>query len=484
MSSRSGRARGSFVGLIRFAPLLLLALHLPLLAHAPVLDEVFGLGGDGVAGSGPVPTWSVSDLGSYLTQSEEPSFLHRPLNRLTFWLTCRLAPTCGEPIVERLSNVVLLGSVAFAWPLATPLRAILIAHPLTTFATAYAVQRPVLLVLLFLGLAWRTRPRYAWVWVLAACASKEIGVLGFAMLAMRDWRRDTGLLWGGVFFACVFVGFTVMQPLDMESPKGFTVLSRLAMQPFAWLTYAQAIVHPTPEYLSLERPFAGYEWWAGWGLLVALVWLAYGLGSRWLAFAALSVFPESGPFLLEPVFDHRAIVPLVAVLLAAQEASSMSRHTRAVLWAIAALFASFLVALIPTWNRMEEHGSELYPTHWRANYHAGVEAQQRFLDAREAAETGHTRMHGGPFLDDAIVYYERAVQARPDFLPARANLGAAYWDLGLRRRGLDLTLDVARATGPERDAACMNLSSWLSLVPVENRLRVFQALTSCKENRP
>lgn len=467
--SRSGRGTP-----LRFAPLLLLALHLPLLAHAPVLDEVFGLGGDGVDGP----------LSSYLVSSEEPVFLHRPLNRLSFWATCRLAPTCGEPIVERMSNVALLGAVAFAWPLATPLRALLIAHPLTTFATAYAVQRPVLLVLLFLGLAWRSRPRYAWLWVLAACASKEIGVLGFAMLAMRDWRRGLAGLWGGVFFACVLASIPLVPPLDAASPKGFTVLSRLAMQPYAWVTYAQAIVSPLPTHLSLERPFTGYEFALGWLLWPALVWLAYGLGSRWLAFAALSVFPESGPFLLEPVFDHRAIVPLVAVLMAAKEALPMTRLDRAALWAFAAFAAAMLVALIPTWDRMEEHGSELYPSHWRANYHAGVEAQQRFLDAREAAETGHTRMHGGPFLDDAIAYYEWAVRARPDFLPARANLGAAYWDLGLRRRGLDLTLGVAQATGPAREAACMNLSSWLSLVPVENRLRVFQALTSCKENHP
>lgn len=387
------------------------------------------------------------DLWTYLTECKKSFYLYRPVNRLTFWLDHRLP---GHP---RAFNICLLGLSGFAlgelirraygrmptfWAL------LWMCHPLLVQGTQYVCQRPVLLCALFSFMALDAHlrgSRWFWPWCALAMGSKEIGAmvpLAAIMLPPRPFRKQA--IPAGhmlVVIGVVLLGISVIVPPEVASGKGFTVAERLLMQPEAFRTYLTAVIFPVPSALSLERPlsFPGVDPW-GVLLIVCVLFLTLRVKERWLWVSWMGFLPEAGPFALEPIFDHRAILPMAWLTVV----SSRRLHLGV------SLLTPLLVActiLTSTWlwywdddRRLYEHGAEVSDS-WRAWYNLGAAYTDRATASTVPAEWP-------VYSGRALGPLRRSVGLRREHGSTWVNLGASLWRVGEYDEGVHWMTQAAR----------------------------------------
>ena len=405
-----------------------------------------------------------ASLVTYLTRSWWGPNLARPVTRTSFWLGHRAAEGMGwrspadvPSAFHRSFNVLLLAAAGLALsallaelraPRPTLLASAWVAHPLLSFATQYVVQRSVLLCALFSFLGVRSyvrgQPGRAGLFLLLALGSKEIGAVAWFACLLLPGSRATRTVLAVACAALITVGLVQAgRAIELgEAPnKGYTLASRLAAQPGAILGYVRAMVWPVPSSLSLNRSMAPVPVSVAGLVLLAGAALAAAVAHRrdhpWLLVALAAFGPESGPFLLEPRFDHRAILPLGWLVVSAGVALRDRRPDLgpAPVAGLLVLCLGASLAWLPLWRdkaSLHGHAVALEPGSWRAHadYANGLLVRSRAPDAARRA----------------LEHLGTADGLHPGHPNTRLLMAVAHRRLGEFDRSLELARSVAGKT--------------------------------------
>ncbi len=398
---------------------------------------------------------------------------------------------------------------AFASPLSTVCSVLWVAHPLTTSAVTYVIQRAeslmglMYLLTLYCAIrAWTTHPRARAAWSalsVACCAagmgSKEVMVSAplivgfhdalFSSVAVRSttWRQLMRALWRARWplYAGLAATWLILAALVAASPRPRS--AGVGLDGWSsWLylqTQAAVIVHylwlvAWPRSLSLDYPVRAAASLAE--VLPQMLFLsalagatAWGVARRspW-SFAGAWVFlvlaPSSSvlPIVTEVAAEHRMYLPLSGILSLAVALSFAAidrlsgpggvaaRRTAAALSiALALLLSGSCVVL--TRQRNADFRSE--ETLWAAT----VRLQPR--NPRALNNLGAALLRQGRFAE-AEASLRSSVALRPDDAESLSNLGAALSGQGRLADGIGF-LQRALALSPDFGEARFNLGEAL-----------------------
>jgi protein O-mannosyl-transferase len=264
-----------------------------------------------------------------------------------------------------------------------------------------------------------------------------------------SWRRDvrpllpwfiTGIL-SGLFTAWMERNFIGAEGVAFD----FTVLQRTALAGRVWWFYLDKLLWPVPLIFIYPRWTINASTLVTWLPLVGALLL---LGALWIrrrrsraSLAATliftgTLFPVLGffnvfPFIYSFVADHFQYLASIAVLALAATALARGRERasgviRPLLAGVALAWLAVLSAI--TWRQAQnyQNAETLYratidqnPSCWMAFNNLGKELMG---DRRRLAE--------------AVEYFQRALQLRPDYFEAETNLGLVLVQLGHPREAV------------------------------------------------
>jgi len=375
------------------------------------------------------------------------------------WRTFQLPTLCSR-----------LGDVAGGLALAVVLLWTL--HPLQTESVTYIVQRAESLAGLFYLLtlyavlrgAQSKRPSIWYAGAVAACwlgaATKEILVTAplvgliydrtflagsFREAFRRRWGLYLGLAasWGLLAGLQIWAG--LLEPVqERETPH---VWAYLRSQPGVILYYLRLSLWPHPLCLDYEWPVANTAATIVPGVLaVGLLGAAtlYGFLKRrpwsflgiWLL---LILMPTSSVLPLRQLaFEHRMYLPLAAVLTAVVlggyvAGRGLVRRAKipkyvGIAGATVLIAAAAVVLGLLTVRRNEAYRSEL--SIWQDTLAKVPYNYRAYLNCGAASSAKGQ-------LQEAVAYYERALQVKPDFAEAHYNLGRALAEMGQVAESID-----------------------------------------------
>ena len=401
---------------------------------------------------------SPDGLGRFWTSADAMDYY--PLSSSVLWLEWRLwgPQVAGYRLVSLLLHG--LGGVLL-WrilrrgmpPLAWPLAALFILHPVNAEAVAWIAQlKTVLSVVLGLASAWAWlraeegggRMAYAasLLLFLASLLAKTTAVALPVVLLLGEWARHgriTGraALRSAPFFALALaLGLVTTWFQQQHAITTFVVrpehfASKVAGMGWAAWFYLGKFLFPYPLAICYPRwviAASSFHAWlplASLGAALAGLWLARRRLGRWplaLSLSALALLApvlgllDIGFMLYSLVADHWIYVafPALAALLGVPLLGLARRQPRALAFAgggvglVLLLLTRQHAAVLADELSLWEHNVKVYPTVWMGHF--------GFANALFSA--------GAP--DAALPHYRRALELNPRHAAAHANLGALY----------------------------------------------------------
>jgi tetratricopeptide (TPR) repeat protein len=343
-------------------------------------------------------------------------------------------------------------------------------HPLAVQSVAYVVQRMTSLSAMFFVLSlWlyakgrmlgEAKKRW-WLWLgsvgsgLLAVGSKENGAMLPLFVLLYEWyffqycnlrwfkRRSAFLLLGVLSFAVLALIFLRGHPLAHimagYSSRDFTLTERLLTEMQVVVYYLTLLFFPHPGRLNLDYDFGlstslldPLSTLFSLVLLIGLVGLAvYAAKSqRLLSFSIIwflgNLVIESSVVPLEIIFEHRTYLPSMLVIVVLVAFIYQIFKQKWVRWAL--LSSLIAVCLLWTYQRANVWGDELIlwqdvvsksPDKPRPNFNFGNALRDRGR------------------IDEAIVYFRKALAADPQYVKAWQNLGDAFMRVGDPEQALE-----------------------------------------------
>ena len=426
--------------------------------------------------------------------------LYRPLTLTTYNL--QYALTGKNPVPFHIFNILLHALVCFVLMktlslLIRDIRIVFLAglwyavHPLHTEAVAGIVGRAEILAALFILTSMACYDQYrakgGWNWLLllmvstfAAITSKEHGFLVPAILVLQEvyyFFRDKNYVWGAprkwISFAAasvVAIGMWIFRSgitgpaVPHEQWLNVSASDRMATAVRSMAEYVGMHLWPlhlSADYWTDEVPIVG---WANGMVLVSLLILAglvataYIVRRKWPAiswgilFFFLTLLPVSN-FLFAAGFlkaERILYIPSIGLILAM--AVVMVRGIDGAKTKTAALVAAGLLTLMysgRTWVRAGD---------WKNNYTLALSTLETSPNSPRFNNMMGLELRDQKKNEEALKYFEKAVQSNPNHVPALVNLGTEYRNMGKLPEAAS-TLEKALALEPNTLATYVNLMS-------------------------
>lgn len=364
-------------------------------------------------------------------------------------------------------------------------------HPLHTEAVAGVVGRAEILSALFILLAgisyhhWRKSSR--WVWMAAllvstfgAITSKEHGFMIPAILVLQElyyamtWKNfswsekskwmalagatlTAGILW---IYRSTITGPPVPHELwaGIDSPTRMATAVRISAE-YIWMHVFP--LNLCADYWTGNAPITG---WGNWQVLLAfvvqclLVGMAFLRRKKWpvaswgILFFFLTLLPVSN-FLFAAGFvkaERVLYIPSIGLIIAmAFGLLQLKKVARGpiLFYGVLALFATFFAGR--TWVRAYD---------WKDNYTLSLATLKTTPDSPRFNNMMGLELRKQNKHEEALHYFEKAVEFNSTHVPALVNLGTEYRNMG-RLPEAAATLEKALAIDPNTLATYVNLMS-------------------------
>lgn len=426
--------------------------------------------------------------------------LYRPLTLTTYNLQYAIS---GEnPMPFHVLNILLHALVCLVlmktlYLLTGDLRMVFIAglwyavHPIHTEAVSGIVGRAEILAALFILTSMASyhhwRGKGSWVWLVlllastfAAIASKEHGFLVPVILVLQEvyyFFREKSFSWGSAkkwigigLSSCLAIGMwifrsTITGPtVPHEQWLNVSGADRMATAVRTMAEYVGMQIWPlhlSADYWTDEVPIVG------WGnpmvmlsllLLLGLVAIAYRVRRTWpvISWGILFFFLTLGPvsnFLFPAGFlkaERILYIPSIGSLLvmAAVTLRGLDVSRTKTITLVAASLLTLMYAG-RTWMRAGD---------WKNNYTLAQATLKTSPNSPRFNNMMGLELRDQKKNEEALRYFEKAVAANPNHVPALVNLGTEYRNMGKLPEAA-ATLEKALALEPNTLATYVNLMS-------------------------